>query len=348
MKHIAFTCLAALTLVPIGASIARADAPTVDVTLAPWASRDGTDRPYRYVVGLDARADGELEVLTDRRAISFEVRATEGRRARRYTCRHPRTPRTSERGEHRRAAREVSWTEWVDVRMYCTGRALSALEGGAELTLVYGWRRPSRTRWTARLAPETGRRARVSVRDAVGGASSAALTVAPRESASGTVRVGATDETLGPAPIRVELSSRTARSERGLTFRVAVRAVEGTERLYVRPDAYGFIVVTPTRTVRCRVARGGGRPPADLFTRATTRSGPVSLLDVSYFCPDDTFREAGLYEVRPKLRLDHSGEEWSLHAVTGRFLGPPATIRILSSPDGYTPQTVPERAGDAS
>src|SRR5690606_5340830 len=139
-------------LVLAQASLAQADE-QVDVTLAPWDRLDGVERPFRYVLELRPGGAEPLEVLADRRVLRFEVRPTEGRR-RRYTCRHPAAPRRVAEGRVRTltlgSAQDASWREWIDLRMYCTGSALRALEAGATVTPTYGWPRATRTRWVAR------------------------------------------------------------------------------------------------------------------------------------------------------------------------------------------------------
>lgn len=329
------------------AAPAQADAPNVSLTLEPWSAYDGVDRPYRYIVSMRVEGEGPLEVVADRRLLSFEVRPTEGRR-RRVRCRHPQAPRAASRA--RRLDGETrEWREWIDLRMYCWGRALSALERGAQVEVRYGWRRASRNRWIARR-PDTRR-----TREWVGGARPDAFTFPARsEEAGQTTRLpmrsdrveeGRESDEPEASPIALSLSPRSSRRGSGISFRVSVRAVEGTERVYVRPDAFTFTVRGPTGEHRCRLPRGGGNPPPDLFSRIGTRRGATQLLDASQFCPDETFERPGVYEVVPKLRLPHSGAEWELDAVTGRFSGPPVAMRVTSGDVGYEEQT-PRREGE--
>ena len=54
------------------AAPAQADAPNVSLTLEPWSAYDGVDRPYRYIVSMRVEGEGPLEVVADRRLLSFD------------------------------------------------------------------------------------------------------------------------------------------------------------------------------------------------------------------------------------------------------------------------------------
>jgi hypothetical protein len=152
-----------------------------------------------------------------------------------------------------------------------------------------------------------------------------------------TVRVGGE----GESPIDVGLASTSARTGGALVLRPSIRAREGTERLYVRPDSWSFDVRGPLGDVRCEVEQGGGSPPPDLFRRVTRRSAARATLDADFFCPEHTFELPGVYEIAPEVELPHSGEEWEIDGVTGRFRGPRVAIRITHGSRGYLEQ-IPE------
>ena len=310
------------------ASLAQAD-DLVGVTLAPWRRLDGAERPFRYVLELRPRGAEPIEVLADRRVLRFEVRPSEGRR--RFTCRHPAAPSRASDARARTltsgSAEDASWREWIDLRMYCTGSALRALEAGATVTPTYGWPRPTRTRWIARR-PGAPTRAWTAHADLA----PLAFPGVPQEAL--TTRAGGE----GESPLDVSLASTSARTGSALVLRPSIRAREGTERLYVRPDAWRFHVRGPLGDVTCAVERGGGSPPPDLFRRVTRRSAVRATLDADFFCPEHTFDLAGVYEVAPEVELPHSGEEYGLDAVTGRFRGPAVPIRITHGQGGYLEQ----------
>lgn len=327
--------LACLSLALFAPS-ARADEALVAVTLTPWSRYDGVDRPYRYIVEMRPAGADAVEVVADRRLLSFTVQPTEGRR--RYTCRHPQAQRRASTGRVRTltpgSGEDAAWREWIDLRMYCTGRALDALDDGARVEARYGWPRRTSTRWIAR-------RPGSAWRDWMGGAELPEIAFAAQP--EGTTRRAGEDG----SPIDLSLARTSSRTGGGLVLRVSVRAREGTERVYVRPDAFGFRVRGPLGDVTCHTDPGGGSPPPDLYRRITRRAGAGAALDADYFCPEGTFELAGVYEITPEVVLEHSGEEWNLHAVTGRFTGPLVPIRITHGERGYVEQ-IPERADEAA
>lgn len=326
-------------LLPATPVHADEDEAPVEVTLEPWAAYDGEERPFRYVVTMRARGSAPVEVVADRRLLSFRVRRLEGRR-RRYRCRHPRARRRPDDDRVRTLAPGEVWREWVDLRMYCWGRALDALTDGAEVEGRYGWRRRTRRRWVAR-APES------SWREWTGGVALEDFTFPAME--EGATRRLDADEGQGaePPPVELGLTPRSVRRGSWLSLRPSVRARDGRERVYVRPDSWSFVVRPPSgEPVRCAIPAGGGTPPPELFRRITERWPDRELLDADAFCPADTFERAGVYEVVPELHLAHSGEEWGYDAVTGRFAGPPTPIRITAGELGYVEQ-VPQRPDEA-
>lgn len=323
-------CLSIFAVAPA----ARAD-DLAALRIEPWDALDGTARPYRYVVSL--RADGPVEAVVDRRLLAFEIRPNGSRR--RHRCRHPRGPRSASSARRRTLAAGEVWREWIDLRMYCSGAALRALEAGAEVRPSYGWRRPTTRLWVARVEG-TG------PREWTGGIEPEPFTFPPLEDARVTVRTGAGAE---PSPIDLVLASTTASRQSSLSFTVSVRAREGSERVYLRPDYFSFQVRGPDGVSGCRLAPSGGRPMADLYRRITHRFGWTERLEASVFCDEHAFDRAGLYEVVPKVRMPHDGAEWSLDAVSGRFVGPPAFIRILDDASGdYVEQAIvePEDGGE--
>lgn len=318
-----------LMLLSCPAPRAAADeAAPVAVTLEPWAALDGVERPHRYVVTM--RSMGSMEVVADRRLLAFEVRPEGGRRAQR--CRHPRLPSRVSSERVRTLAPGEVWQEWIDLRMYCWGRALDALETGGEVTARYGFRRPSPTRWVGRVP---GSRSR----EWTGG-----VDVEPFRFPAIASTAEATPS--GEPRVRVTLAATSARNGASIRFRVAVRAVEERPRVYVRPDAFAFAVRGPGASdalVRCELVGGGGTPMPDLYRRINERTGWRELLDAGAYCPPDTFEAAGVYEVTPEVSLEHDGEEWHLDAVTGRFTGVAAPLRITTGDHGYVEQ-IPERS----
>ncbi|MBX3272810.1 MAG: hypothetical protein KF729_21285 [Sandaracinaceae bacterium] len=301
----------ALVLVALAAAPrARADE-LAEVSLAAWDARDGTARPHRYV--LSVRAATSVEVVADRRLLTLEVRPEGARVAAR--CAHPRAPTAVDASRTRALAPGEAWQEWIDLREYCAGRALAALEGGAEVRATYGWRRATARRWVARSAP----------RQAVGSLAAPPVAFAALDARTTTMRQG--DEWV-PAPLEVALAPSTITRGAALVLSVTVRAHDRGGRAYVRPESFSFRVRGPAGDFTCRLAPWGGAPVADLYQRIGRR-GWTERLDARVLCPPRAFDRAGLYEVTPKLRLDHRGAEWGLAAITGRFVGPAVPLRVV-------------------
>ncbi|MGF1467793.1 MAG: hypothetical protein ACFCGT_16840 [Sandaracinaceae bacterium] len=397
--------------------------PSAELSLLPMEEGG----PFRYVVSLTATG-GPADVVADRRLLAFDL-TVEGRR-RPVRCTHPEAPRRVDDARVRRLSAGETWTEWVDLRMYCWGRELAALRSGATIQARYGFGRRGRGRWVLRAAgaepdrhdlrelegptwtvpamPDAQTTRRVEPRagfdvagdadpDAppgaeLGAGSEAGATADPGPAADATAAPGpsahaaadpgratdaavnpgtaadaaadpgrATDATAEaasppddaatpppPSPVDVTMDARDVRRGTSLVLRVAVRAHDGRVRAYVRPDSWTFRVLRPDgASVRCGILRGGGSPPPDLFAHLSERRAVRHRLDASFFCPDGTFEDAGIYEVTPKLRLDRSGDQWDLDAVTGRFVGPTVAIRVRRGPSGYVEQHPPSPEGDA-
>lgn len=342
------TSLVALALL-VAAPAAADDPPPIEVTLSPWASHDGVDRPYRYILRVRPSGSDPVEVVADRRLLSFTLTPAGGARGRRHRCAHPAAPRTVPSGRERTltpgAGEDAAHVEWIDLRMYCWGRALDALEAGADVAPRYGFRRRSRRVWVAR-APGS------ELREWTAHVDLEPFTTPPAPRPDETTAApaddtAADDDVATSAPARLALADRSVRRGGSLSFPVSVRAAEGSARVYTRPDAFSFVVEGPLGTVRCEVEPGGGSPAPDLYRRITTRARARETLDADAFCPEDTFALAGVYEVTPEVRLEHSGEEYGLDAVTGTFVGPPAFVRVTAGERGYVLQ-VPEASDEAS
>jgi hypothetical protein len=288
--------------------------PTLAAAQATLAARLG-DAPYRVVFEVQAGA-APVDVVADRRLVEVELRPVEGR-GRRVHCRHPDAPRRIDAARVRTLAPGERYAEWFDLRMLCWGRrARARLEAGARATLRLRTR--SRRDWVARQGEETTR---------------------TLEAAPFTWRPPPVED-AGASPLAVRLGPADARTEGGLRFTVRVQATVGRPRVYVRPDSFSFEVVGPgiPEPVLCAPVQGGGiNPPPDLFRRLGGQRRVVSVLDVSYFCPEGTFEEAGVYGVTPTLTLRHDGAAYALDATVGTFVGAPQIVRLRRGGAGYLP-----------
>lgn len=289
----------------VSAPVAAQESPRLEVSLEP------IEDAGPFVRRLRVRSSRRQEVVRDRRLLALTVRPREGRR--RYRCVHPRAPRRVDSGRVALMDAGESYEEWVDVRMYCWGAALAALERGAEVEVSYGFRSRGRHRWIAREPDERRPPHRVS-----GGE----LSWDPMGSPS------------AEGPVRVWLAATTTRGQPVFRVRVA-----GEGRVYLRDDLWSFVVRGPLGRVECAVPRQPVVPIVDFFVRLGRRPRRATL-DAGLYCPDGTFDVEGVYEVTPRLELVYDGEAYDLEAVTGTFEGPPAPLRVLRPGAPYVEQRI--------
>ena len=304
--------LAALALAAPSAHAQRRPEARATVELSPLPAHDGN--PYRYAVTV--RADEELTILADRRLLSLEVRAEGARRPLR--CEGRERPGRRERRERVLAAGEA-WAEWLDLRELCWGRALAAIEAGASVT------------------PRFGRRGLAAVVRATSGARAPSTLVGAPIAIAAIPRA----EPDAASPIVVSLADTEAGARASVRFRVSVRTREGARRAYVRSDRFRFEVRGPAGeswTCGLDPARGP-HPVPDLFARLSPRGGAGYALEAAVFCPPETFRDGGIYEVVPTLSLEEDGAGYQLDAVVGSFSGRAAFVRVRGE-RGYVERPV--------
>lgn len=310
---------------------AEPPAPLAELTLEPMP---GAPSPYHRVVTV--RALAPIEVAADRRLVRFEIQpdpdpAATGRRARRaprpVRCEHPdRVARVS--AERIRTLQPgETWSEWIDLREHCWGRALEALRAGGTLTTTLAHRARGRGRFAVRAATASDERRE--------------LVSAPQRSEP----IAAPVEPDPESAARVILSPTDARTGRAFTLRVAVLGRTGTRRAYVRPDRVRFTGVGPEGPFECGITPGGGVAQPDLYQRLTARSGARFSLDGALYCRD-AIQGAGVYEITPIVSLEQSGEQFGLDAITGEFTGAPSLLRVRRGlRGGYVEHAVGAAAG---
>lgn len=295
MKHAFILVLvwSALTSTAHAQRAARRNDPAI-ATLS--VTQDSQD-PHRLVVRIDALTD--IEVANDRRWLTAELRDARGRRVR---CTRRDRPRRTTRTTSLAAG--AHWSEWMDVRELCWGRALTTLEQGGEVV----WQFSSGTgrNWVART-PATFYRNLPSV------------TTSWRASPSATVPTGrAAVVSLAPTDARASSA----------TLRLRITAL-GNERAFVRREHVAFEVRSPSgRTFWCGIDSFIGRALPDFFSHLSERRAVLMSLSSADFC--GAFREPGVYEITPVLTLTETGEAWGWHALTGTFRGAPSPLRVPS------------------
>lgn len=291
--------------------------------------RDGEGR-YRYLFELRATS-GPVEVLADRRLLRFEIRAPGSRRA--VRCRHPAAPRRADEDRVRTVGGSELpvWREWIDLRMYCWGRALRALDAGGTVAVSFGFdgRRATPSKWVARPAVAGDTRAAAAARTATVRIDGAPLAIEPAPPAAA----------VEPEPaILVSMASADAAGQR-TSFRVTLRTSHRSARIYLRWDLLRFVVRGPLGEVTCAPERVEVVPIVDFYRTLRGRRGIASSVDSALACPEGTFDLEGIYEVTPAVDLIYDGARYDLEALTGTFTGPPVPVRIRRSLRGYFEQT---------
>lgn len=291
--------------------------PRLSVTLEPFSEAG----PWKRKLVL--RSLRAQEVVRDRRLLELTVlEARERGRPRRHVCRYPGAP--ARPVEARVAAMNAgeTYVEWLDLRELCWGRAARVLESGeVTVEVSYGFR--ARSRAVVREEGERRPPHRVAgdaftfaLPSATTGATSASTTTDPTATATATATTSALTVSLAP--------TSTAGTP---VLSVTIRG-EGGGRIYVRDDLFSFDVRGPLGAVRCAIPRTTIVPIVD-FYRRLSRPTRTSIA-ASIQCPDDTFSVPGVYEVVPIVDLVYDGARYDLEAVTGRFEGAPAAVRITS------------------
>lgn len=280
----------------------RPVAPPLNVTLTPWTEMG----PFVYRFSLTATED--VRAVVDRRLLRLTISPDGSRR--RLRCRHPdrKTRVVSSRVREMRAGDQV--VEWVDLRMYCTGRARRALSTGATISAEYGF-------------PRRGRRRYIAQRDGARFERSVSLEEQRREAASPDT--GEADS----SSVSLRLSATTGR--RAPALRVRVTAPPG-KRIYFRDDLLWFTIRGPLGETTCTPSRQPINPIRDFYRRRARTS-----VDPRHYC-DDPFPVPGVYEVTPHVDLVYDGTRYGIDAVTGTFSGPPGVVRVRGRGRAYLEQ----------
>jgi len=296
--------------------------PGVEVRLAPFAPTQPPGDP-RYLFTMELRATSWTlpEVVADRRLLRFEVTDPTARRPRPLRCVHPDAPRFRANPARARVlggeGTPSVYREWIDLRMYCSGRALALLDRGAHVVAHYGYARAARGVWVARQAPTTP------------GAQSAL------DLAAGEFDFAARAPTTPSSEAaRVSLAAADRATQSGLGFSINVRPTSGTRRVYLRLDQARFRIRGPLGSVECGLERVPVVPIVDFFRRVSPLSGASLRIDARQACPG-AFPIAGIYEVTPVIELPHRFPGPSDQSLTGTFVGASAIVRIRAGERGY-------------
>lgn len=305
--------------------------PGVELRLVPFApASPPADPRYLYVMELRGTTRTLPEVVADRRLLRFEVSDPTARNPRPLRCAHPDAPRFRANPARARVLggddAPTVYREWIDLRMYCSGRALALLERGAHIVVKYGYARSARGAWVARHD--------VNGPDAqlVAELSGGELDFAPRAAAIAE-----------PAAATVTLSAANRATQAGLTLSVSVRPTSGSRRVYLRTDQVRFRVRGPLGTHECGLERVPIVPIVDFFRRVSPRAGASVRIDAGQACPR-AFPLAGIYELTPVLELPYAFPTQQEQSLTGTFVGAPTAVRIRVGERGYV-EHIPDEEG---
>ena len=304
--------------------------PPLRLRLRPLLDEAGAAIPYRFVIEAAPGSLERPEIVADRRLIEFVVQGPE-RRHRRVRCRHPEAPRRVDEARVRRleGAEGAGWQEWIDLRMYCWGRASNALREGALVEATLGFRRRGRGRWIARSAG-----------DPASAISSVAFEPLRLEAASVQAPSPAREPSDADPAISVHMRMSDARRPEALSFQVWAQATRRPVRIYPRFDLWSFRVEGPDGIRRCAGPRMRINPIVDFFVRLRgNRRGAATSLEASRIC-SGVFRRPGVYTIVPLLELPYGGERFGLDdVITGSFEGTPTVIRMRQGEErGYLEQ----------
>ncbi len=304
--------------------------PGVVAELAPYAPTSPPGDPrYLFTLTLRTTTWPDAEVIADRRLLRFEVSDPNSSRARPLTCSHPDAPRFRANPPRARVVGGMnaaqSYREWIDLRMYCTGRALDRAERGGRIVASYGFARAAKKVWVARMRPTTGDAPSVPRLTA------GELTLSPRP---------VSDPSGPPADVSVALAPTSRRTEEGLVLAVGVRSPSGPHMVYLRHDYVRFRIRGPLGAVECGIPPTPLAPIVDLFRPVSPRTATSIRVDARQACRG-SFPIAGVYEVAPVVSLPWAFPGNPSRAVTGEFVGEPGAVRITAGGRGYV-EHIPE------
>lgn len=328
MRWGAVSWLSILAVV-VGTAPARADRrtheppppPPIEARLSPWSQAADPigEARYFYVLEVATTSDPNTDVVADRRLLHFEFEEA-GRRHRRVRCDHPNAPsaRRAREGAVKlmQDGTSASYREWIDIRSYCFGRSLAALEAGAHVRATYGFLRGDRNDWVAQSGANR-------VRNVSAGEFDFAAVPSAAPSGDAVVRLAPVDRA----------------SASGMSLSVSVRSAHGRRRVYVRPDLFRFRIRGPLGSVECGVPMQPIVPIADFFSTVTERASAGRTLDAARYCPD-AFEVEGVYEVTPVAELPYTPRRARSNegVLTGTFVGAASFVRIRTGARGYVDQ----------
>ncbi len=302
-----------------------------------------------------------VRIVADARLLSFEVTPPEGKAVR---CTLPSDMRPSDdldRGLVLPPKR--AYREGLDPRMYCFGaRELAALVPGATVVAHYGWPAGRRTAGphvvsaidgiepkvggTAEVVSETATLPQATSATAPGASGSAATApsvisgatpiagaeLSPAATPSGAPQAAAGEDGDTPPKLTLSVPARID-VERPQNLSIPVKLTNAGPRavtLLYRAQTLGFDVDGPGGPRRCRWPSDVGAPIREVFTRVGARGHASVDVLLEDLCPDETFDQAGLYTIVPRLDTRKaSGKAIGMRTFDGEVQGEtPLLLRV--------------------
>ena len=298
MSHLAHCLVFTILCIP---SAAFADPPVaLEVTVG--------DSPGRLRFALRNVSGAPVEVLADRRLLSFAATAPGVRRRRAapmLRCVHDQRPTLNEFSARVTLEPGRRYSEEIDVADLCGLRVPSV--GGQPLEFHYGFALPRRGPGSHGRSIVTDERAEVFAEVTA----LAPPTLLGGEGSAGPAVVGM------PALLSLSARGSSAAEAAGLRVSVTLRnpSIQPVWTL-LRPTQFSFVVTTPAGSeVACEALVRQPAPLRDLFTRLPAHGQRSFTLLPSMHCPVHTFRSAGLYRARARFESRANGEAFGMQRV---------------------------------
>jgi hypothetical protein len=290
--------------------VSQAQAPLLPVTLtiAPAAGS-----PEALVFRITNHGSEPLDLLAHRGLLSLEIQPEGRRRPTRCAAPPGFVPREVDPALIAVLAAGATYSEQVDIRMYCWGKRLEPLLGaGARVRARYGYRRASARTWTAQT--ENGR-TRLAFLES-------------EEVALPPLPVAPTPPE-GPMRLEVRPSHVSSGDGRHMPITVLVKNTGSIPvRIFVHPALFHFDVTGPGGTVNCGLGDLGQTALRQSFRLLPPGRQASESLDLGEYCPSDTFSRPGVYEVSSSFEATDDGGSMALHAFTGTVVGNTVEVRI--------------------
>lgn len=294
-----------------------------------------------WTMRVENTGDVPVRIAAEPRLLALELSAASGDaktggKARPLRCALPEDARPStDEGKELVVPGKRSWSAKFDPVFYCFGaRERAALAAGTAIVAHFGWAPPSKNR--AEGPPFVA----APVGAAIGKVASVKeLTSAPFTLSEGLAQQPTTDSSsAGKDGDDKETSLSLSVPEsfdvlRGVDVTTTITITNSGDRkaiLLFRPATIGLSVSGPQGSVRCGATPRIASPIPELFTTLPPKGRSQITVLVGAMCPADTFDEAGVYRITPRLDTTNaSGRALGLKTFDGEVVGrTPMLLRV--------------------